>query len=94
MRFNIQGRKVLVHNSVSRFYVKKPEKFCLHTDSKNMVDVPNKTDIKDRLWRVYFDNIYFASTVPIIMRILKNIPNEQVLKSGFKKKKKAPEVFY
>ena len=59
-----------------------------------MVDVPNKTDIKDRLWRVYFDNIYFASTVPIIMRILKNIPNEQVLKSGFKKKKKAPEVFY
>ena len=58
-----------------------------------MVDAPNKTDIKDRLWRVYFDNIYFASTVPIIMQILKNIPNEQVLKSGFKKKKKAPEVF-
>ena len=58
-----------------------------------MVDVPNKTDIKDRLWRVYFDNIYFVSTVPIIMRILKNIPNEQVLKIGFKKKKKAPEVF-
>ena len=53
-----------------------------------MVDVPNKTDIKDRLWRVYFDNIYFVSPVPIIMRILKNIPNEQVLKSGFKKKKK------
>ena len=43
-----------------------------------MVDVPNKTDIKHRLWRVYFDNIYFVSTVPIIMRILKNIPNEQV----------------
>lgn len=42
---------------------------------------------------MYFDNIYFVSTVPIIMRILKNIPNEQVLKSGFKKKKKAPEVF-
>lgn len=59
-----------------------------------MVDAPNKTDIKDRLWRVYFDNIYFASTVPIIMQILKNIPNEQVLKSDFKKKKKAPEVFY
>ena len=58
-----------------------------------MVDVPDKTDIKDRLWRVYFDNIHFVSTVPIIMRILKNIPNEQVLKSSFKKKKKAPEVF-
>lgn len=53
-----------------------------------MVDMPNKTDIKD-----HFDNIYFVSTVPIIMRILKNTPNEQVLKSCFKKKKKAPEVF-
>lgn len=59
----------------------------------NGIDAPNKTDIKDRLWKVYFDNIYFLSTVPVIMRILKNIPNEQVLKSGFKKKKKAPEVF-
>ena len=54
-----------------------------------MVDVPNKTDLKDRLWRVYFDNIYFVYTVPIIMRILKSIPNEQVLKSCFKKKKKS-----
>ena len=27
------------------------------------------------------------------MQILKNIPNEQVLKSSFKKKKKEPEVF-
>ena len=55
-----------------------------------MVDVPNKTDLKDRLWRVYFDNIYFVYTAPMIMRILKNIPNEQVLKSGLKKKNEHP----